>query len=416
MTRVLIDDCHRRLQKYRAEIEGNRGQCVHILGYSIAADLGKTISALVHHKQAKKREVLERKLTKLKPPGTESSNVVHNLSSKQLTEQQLRVLRHKTRFNTTDADPVDFIAALEAKLVRSETSDDMKHSVRRRVTSLLMTHRPTSCISQSESKVMRELRRDDSIIILPADKGRSTVVMNREDYNEKAKALLDDREFYKPAQKSQAKAVADRLSKLLREYQHKNVITENEWHQMRATDTAVARFYGLPKIHEANVPLRPIVALKGSSTYNLAKWMYSKLKFLEGNSNTSVRSASQFLIDLRGRRIQSDEIMVSFDVTSLSISIPPKVIRKVLRKRLEETYDETQNALKIENLMRLFEFCQQTFFTFAGETYEQIKGTPMGSPVSGLVAELVLQELEKIAFLQHEPVFGAVTLTTHSSS
>nr|VZI44551.1 unnamed protein product [Spirometra erinaceieuropaei] len=29
----------------------------------------------------------------------------------------------------------------------------------------------------------------------------------------------------------------------------------------------------------------------------------------------------------------------------------------------------------------------------------------MGSPVSGLVAELLLQELEKTAFLQHEPVF-----------
>ncbi|BHF84624.1 hypothetical protein SprV_0902777500 [Sparganum proliferum] len=133
--------------------------------------------------------------------------------------------------------------------------------------------------------------------------------------------------------------------------------------------------------------------------------MYSKLKFLQGNSTTSVRSASQFLIDLRGRRIQSDEIMVSFDVTSLFTSIPPKVAREVLRKRLEEAYDETQNALKIEHLMRLFEFCQQTFFTFAGETYEQIKGTPMGSPGSGLVAELVLQELEKIAFHQHEPVF-----------
>ncbi|BHF69399.1 hypothetical protein SprV_0301244300 [Sparganum proliferum] len=348
-------------------------------------------SAQAHNRQAKKREILEPKLTKLKPPGAESSNLVHNLSSKQLTEQQLRVLQHETCFTTADADPVDFIAALEAMLVRSGTSDDMKHSVRQRVTSLLMTHRPTRCISQSESKVMNELRRDDSIIILPADKGRSTVVMNREDYNEKAKALLDDREFYRPAQKSQAKAVADRLSKLLREYRHKNVITENEWHQMRATDTALARFYGLPKIHKANVSLRPIVALKGSPTYNLAKWMYSKLKFLQGNSTTSVRSASQFLIDLRGRRIQSDEIMVSFDVTSLFTSIPPKVAREVLRKRLEEAYDETQNALKIEHLMKLFEFCQQTFFTFAGETYEQIKGTPMGSPVSGLVAELVLR-------------------------
>nr|VZI40667.1 unnamed protein product [Spirometra erinaceieuropaei] len=174
---------------------------------------------------------------------------------------------------------------------------------------------------------------------------------------------------------------------------------------MRTTDTALARFHGLPKIHKANVALRPIVALKGSPTYNLAKWMFSKLKSLQGNSTTSVRSASQFLIDLRGRRIQSDEIMVSFDVTSLFTSIPPNLAREVLRKRLEEAYDETQYALKIEHLMRLFEFCQQTFFTFAGETYEQIKGTLMGSPVSGLVAELVLQELEKIAFLQHEPVF-----------
>ncbi|BHF78322.1 hypothetical protein SprV_0602143500 [Sparganum proliferum] len=359
MTRVLIDDCYRRLQKYKAEIEENRRQCVHILGDSIAADLGKMISALAHHGQAKKREVLERKLTKLKPLGTESSNLVHNLSSKQLTGQQLRVVQHETCFNTADADPVDFISALEAMIVRSE-------NIRRHE-----TLRPTACY----------LLADDT----------------------QTNQMYFAEEFYRPAQKSQAKAVADRLSKLLREHRHKNVITENEWHQVRATDTALARFYGLPKIPKANVPLRPIVALKGSPTYNLAKCMYSKLKFLQGNSTTSVRSASPFLIDLRARRIQSDKIMVSFDVTSLFASIPPKVAREVLRKRLEEAYDETQNALKIEHLMRLFEFCQQTFFTFAGETYEQIKGTPMGSPVSSLVAELVLQELEKIAFLQHEP-------------
>nr|VZI46703.1 unnamed protein product [Spirometra erinaceieuropaei] len=174
---------------------------------------------------------------------------------------------------------------------------------------------------------------------------------------------------------------------------------------MRTTDAALARFYGLPKIHKANVPLRPIVALKGSPTYNLSKWMYSKLRFLQGNLTTSVRPASQFLTGLRGRRIKSDEIMVSFDVTSLFTSIPPNLAREVLRKRLEEAYDETQNALKIEHLMKLFESYQQTLFIFARETYEQIKGAPMGLPLSGLVAELVLQELEKIAFTQHEPVF-----------
>nr|VZI26754.1 unnamed protein product [Spirometra erinaceieuropaei] len=97
--------------------------------------------------------------------------------------------------------------------------------------------------------------------------------------------------------------------------------------------------------------------------------------------------------------------MVSFDVTSLFASIPPNLASEVLRKRYEEAYDETQNALKIERLMRLFEFCQKTFFTFGGKTYEQIKGAPTDSPVSGLVEELVTEEIEKIAFIQHDPVF-----------
>nr|VZI18569.1 unnamed protein product [Spirometra erinaceieuropaei] len=133
----------------------------------------------------------------------------------------------------------------------------------------------------------------------------------------------------------------------------------------------------------------------------------SNLKEEERVADMELRWGASYTVvgDLRGRRIQSDEIMVSFDVTSLFTSIPPNVAREVLRKRLEEAYDETQNALKIEHLIRLFEFCQQTFFTFAGETFEQIKGTPMGSLVSGLVAELVLQEVEKIVFLRHEPVF-----------
>ena len=32
---------------------------------------------------------------------------------------------------------------------------------------------------------MKELQSDTSIVILPADKGRSTVILNREDYLEK---------------------------------------------------------------------------------------------------------------------------------------------------------------------------------------------------------------------------------------
>ncbi|BHF81654.1 hypothetical protein SprV_0802478700 [Sparganum proliferum] len=229
--------------------------------------------------------------------------------------------------------------------------------------------------------------------------------MNVVDYNEKAQALLDDQQSYRSTPASQAKSMIGQLPGLLSRLRRNNVISLDEWRQTKPTDMALARFYGLPKIHKPNVPLRPIVALKGSPTYNLAKWMSRKLSFLRECSVTSVNSASQFLADIRGINIRPDQIMVSFDVVSLFTSIPPDLARDVLRKRLEKKDDEPTGPLKIQHLMQLFAFCQRTFFTFDGRTYEKIKGTPMGSPISSLVAELVVQELEKVAFCHYKPAF-----------
>nr|VZI32076.1 unnamed protein product [Spirometra erinaceieuropaei] len=40
-----------------------------------------------------------------------------------------------------------------------------------------------------------------------------------------------------------------------------------------------------------------------------------------------------------------------------------------------------------------------------GRTYKLIKGTPMGSPISSLIAKLILRDLEKVAFVHYEPAF-----------
>ncbi|VDL94869.1 unnamed protein product [Schistocephalus solidus] len=59
MRRVLIDDCRRRLQKYKAVIEQNKREYARVLGESITEDLGQTVSMLgsrIHeHKLAVRR-------------------------------------------------------------------------------------------------------------------------------------------------------------------------------------------------------------------------------------------------------------------------------------------------------------------------------------------------------------------------
>ncbi|BHF61533.1 hypothetical protein SprV_0100450800 [Sparganum proliferum] len=83
--------------------------------------------------------------------------------------------------------------------------------------------------------------------------------------------------------------------------------------------------------------------------------------------------------------------------------IPVETIELLLQSK----YDETENRLGRAQVLQLLKFCLRTYFTFDGTIYEQVKGTPMGSPISGFIAEAVLQRLESLVFQHHKPKFWA---------
>ncbi len=46
------------------------------------------------------------------------------------------------------------------------------------------------------------------------------------------------------------------------------------------------------------------------------------------------------------------------------------------------------------DVLELLRLCLDTGVTFNGKVYRQVKDTPMGSPVSGVIDEAVLRDLE----------------------
>ncbi|BHF65978.1 hypothetical protein SprV_0200899200 [Sparganum proliferum] len=139
---------------------------------------------------------------------------------------------------------------------------------------------------------------------------------------------------------------------------------------------------GLPKVHKDGAPLRPIVSLKGTPTYGLAKWLFRRLKFLTAESDTTVSSSAQFLEKLKGDlAIETIELLI------------------------QSKYDETEDRVGRAQVLQLLKFCLRTYITFDGTIYEQVKGTPMGSPISGFIAEAVLQRLGSLVFPHHKPKF-----------
>ena len=119
---------------------------------------------------------------------------VKNISGKPLTEQQTHVLAKGLNYNTKDATKLNYVADLELAL-KSTGTDETKEHIRHQITTNLCNKRPVK-LNNEEQKAIKDLQNDDEIIVLPADKGRMPVIMNKSDYIDKANTLLDDTETY----------------------------------------------------------------------------------------------------------------------------------------------------------------------------------------------------------------------------
>nr|VZI45440.1 unnamed protein product [Spirometra erinaceieuropaei] len=185
------------------------------------------------------------------PTSSRGSTLVHNLSSKELTKEQVQVLLHEASFNTADAKPLNMIAAVESVINQTEAAEETKNLIRHQVSSLLMTHKPREILPKVERDVLRELKADKDIVIVPADKGRSAVVLDRTDYLQKAKNLLEDRQFYVPCETNPVKTLTREINATLLALENSGAITPTDRRMARAQETALVRFYGLPKFDDS---------------------------------------------------------------------------------------------------------------------------------------------------------------------
>ena len=168
------------------------------------------------------------------------------------------------------------------------------------------------------------------------------------------------------------------------------------YNRLRCSVPQPPKLYGLPKLHKPNIPMRPIVSFCGSPTYQLSKYLTNVLKLLTEESRHKLQSTENFIDAIKTIQIPDDHKLVSFDVKSLFTSIP-----------LQLALDCTENAIKnstaelplpTDDIMDLLNLClTSTYFQYNGKHYKQLHGTAMGSPVSVVVAEIVMQNIEEQA-------------------
>ena len=139
-------------------------------------------------------------------------------------------------------------------------------------------------------KVINNLSKNENIVILKQDKGRSVVILDRAKYTEKCMELLNTERFKRLTTDPTA-AAERKIQNVLRK--RKSKFSAQEYKRLYPTGSAPARFYGTTKIHKLKndravdkLPIRPIISNIQTASYQLPKYLAKLLSPLNTSEYT----------------------------------------------------------------------------------------------------------------------------------
>ena len=180
---------------------------------------------------------------------------------------------------------------------------------------------------------------------------------------------------------------------------------------LKADNPIPARFYALPKIHKSNIPLRPIVSFCGSPTYNL-EFFYNKI--ISNNITppiSRIKNSFDFVLKIKNITIPPDYKLISLDAISLITNFKIGLAIEGIKKRLGQIHPHIK--MPCYQFEHVLQTCSaNSVFNCKCTSYKQKSGFPIGSPLSPIAADIVLDDLESkcIASLPFQLPFFLGTL------
>ncbi|XP_058820994.1 uncharacterized protein LOC131683172 [Topomyia yanbarensis] len=240
------------------------------------------------------------------------------------------------------------------------------------------------------------LRENPNLYVTKADKGNKTVLISATEYHQKMTAMVNDTSTYKERKDNPSKRVLKKLNTIVKQWWLNKHIDTATKYKLKVYHCNPPRVYGLPKIHKEGRPLRPVVSTIGSATYRMAQYLAGILNNLVGKTEYHVRNSFDFAEEVSKVRVPDGCVLFSLDVISLYTNVPVEKVYECVEERWHELdlittipWDNFKQAMKA--------VLEASFFQYDGKFYDQTFGVPMGSPLSPVVANIVMEKLEKDA-------------------
>lgn len=272
-----------------------------------------------------------------------------------------------------------------------EACAELKHIFKRRSLYLDDTKSWLYFISKRTASFFKD---NPDIIAIKSDKGAHTVVINVLAYEAKLDRLLSD-SAYVTIDINPLQFLIEREVELVNSLKQLPQFGHISF-GFQSNILLLSKFYGLPKIHKNDIPLRPITSMVNAPGYFLGKVFYRVLDTVFPRTRYHIKDSYEFVNFIRETTIKHNDILVSFDVVSMYTSIPFEISYDIIMAKADLFFNRFGIERRLLSNILIFLLEESSVFTALGHVYKQKDGLPMGSCLSPLIARIVMDEIIKL--------------------
>ena len=269
--------------------------------------------------------------------------------------------------------------------------------------------KPKDNLLHGERCVLKELSRDENIILKKADKGTTTVIMNIEHKIYEGQILLDVINNYRPLGKPMVDTTAKNVQRMIKSLLQEGHIGDMtvKWLSLTPNPPRIPVFYTLTKIHKPTPVGRPIISGCDGPTERISAFVDHLLQPIAQIQPSYLKDTTDFINFVEKTKLPSKAILVSMDVTSLYTNIPQEQGINTVCEAYEDFY-QGNPPIPTRYLRKMLSLIlQENSFQFNRKDYLQSHGTAMGTKMAIVFANIFMAKIERAILRQSNttPIF-----------
>ena len=260
-------------------------------------------------------------------------------------------------------------------------------------------------LTKNERESLFNLRKNQNLIIKPADKGGATVLMDKTNYIVEAQKQLNDAKYYTKLLNPIYTKNVPKIRIILTDMLNQNFINREQYNYLIGPEIINNRtFYLLPKIHKKPEtwpqpgrmpPGRPIVSDVGSETYRISEYIDYYLNPLACKHETYIKNTYEFVNKIKDFAVTNDYLLVTGDIESLYTNMNLDRSLNCVKELFNKYKDPTRPDKQLLDLLEIS--LKYNDFEFNGEFYLQTMGCAMGKRFAPALANIYLLDFDSKA-------------------